>query len=55
MKLHFDTVPPLLQDILQFLMARPALEHFRLVGGTSLSLQLGHRISTDNDLFTEAA
>jgi hypothetical protein len=28
---------------------------FRLVGGTSLSLQLGHRISVDMDLFTDAA
>lgn len=27
---------------------------FRLVGGTSLSLQLGHRKSDDIDLFTEA-
>lgn len=28
---------------------------FRLVGGTSLSLQLGHRESVDIDLFTDAA
>ena len=27
---------------------------FRLVGGTALSLQLGHRISVDIDLFTDA-
>ena len=26
---------------------------FRLVGGTSLSLQLGHRMSDDIDLFTD--
>lgn len=55
MKLHFDTVSPLLQDVLEFLMQRPEMETFRLVGGTSLSLQLGHRISTDIDLFTDAA
>jgi hypothetical protein len=55
MKLHFDTVSPLLKDVLEFLMQRPELEKFRLVGGTSLSLQLGHRISTDIDLFTDAA
>ncbi|MCA1752882.1 MAG: nucleotidyl transferase AbiEii/AbiGii toxin family protein [Flavobacteriales bacterium] len=29
-------------------------ENFRLVGGTSLSLQLGHRKSDDIDLFTDA-
>lgn len=27
---------------------------FRLVGGTSLTLQLGHRVSDDIDLFTDA-
>lgn len=53
-KLHFDTVSHLLKDILEFLMQRPELERFRLVGGTSLSLQMGHRISTDIDLFTDA-
>ena len=26
---------------------------FRLVGGTSLSLQIGHRLSIDIDLFTD--
>lgn len=30
------------------------LNNFRLVGGTSLSLQLGHRISADIDLFTDS-
>ena len=54
MKLHFDTVSPLLQDVLEFLMERQELKRFRLVGGTSLSLQLGHRISTDIDLFTDS-
>ncbi|WP_428985335.1 nucleotidyl transferase AbiEii/AbiGii toxin family protein [Sphingobacterium oryzagri] len=27
---------------------------FRLVGGTALSLQLGHRLSVDIDLFSDA-
>lgn len=31
----------------------PNLKSFRLVGGTALSLLLGHRISEDLDLFTE--
>lgn len=31
------------------------LDSFRLVGGTSLSLQLGHRESVDIDMFTDAA
>jgi len=33
-------------------MVDPAFSHFVLVGGTSLSLQLGHRISVDLDMFT---
>jgi hypothetical protein len=35
-------------------MKEPILENFILVGGTSLSLQLGHRISIDIDLFTDS-
>ncbi|WP_237421250.1 nucleotidyl transferase AbiEii/AbiGii toxin family protein [Flavobacterium sp. Sd200] len=35
-------------------MELPELHPFRLVGGTSLSLQHGHRISMDIDLFTDA-
>ena len=30
-------------------------DSFRLVGGTALSLQLGHRLSLDLDLFTDAS
>ena len=33
-------------------MSMPALKQFNLVGGTSLSLQIGHRISIDLDLFS---
>ena len=52
-KLHYNTVSPLLRDILSQLMELPEFAPFCLVGGTSLSLQLGHRISIDIDLFTE--
>jgi hypothetical protein len=34
-------------------MAAPEFSLFRLVGGTALSLQLGHRVSVDIDLFTD--
>ena len=36
------------------LMKEDLFKAFRLVGGTALSLQLGHRKSVDIDLFTEA-
>jgi hypothetical protein len=35
-------------------MAAPVFNNFRLVSGTALSLQLGHRESIDIDLFTAA-
>lgn len=41
-------------DALQILMDAHELSSFRLVGGTSLSLQLKHRQSIDIDLFTDA-
>ncbi len=44
----------LLKNSLQILMESDVFENFRLVGGTSLSLQLGHRISVDIDLFSDA-
>ncbi|AYB31979.1 nucleotidyl transferase AbiEii/AbiGii toxin family protein [Chryseolinea soli] len=51
--LHWDTVTPLLKDALTILMESEIFDPFRLVGGTSLSLQLGHRMSDDIDLFTD--
>jgi len=54
-KLYWNTVTPLLKSILLQLMHSELLKQFRLVGGTSLSLQMGHRLSVDIDLFTDAA
>lgn len=53
-RLHWNTVNTLLQSGLKKLMAEPLFDPFRLVGGTSLSLQIGHRMSIDIDLFTDA-
>lgn len=50
--MHYKTVSPVLVDCLQKLMAHPAFKDFYLVGGTSLALQRGHRLSIDIDLFT---
>jgi predicted nucleotidyltransferase component of viral defense system len=52
-KLYWNTVKPLLKNVLEDLMNEKLFEPFRLVGGTSLSLQLGHRMSVDIDLFTD--
>lgn len=55
MKIQQNTVSPALMDVLRSLMALDDLSSFRLVGGTCLSLLMGHRISVDIDLFTDAA
>lgn len=52
-KLYYNTVTPYLLKVLKQLMAAKEFEKFRLVGGTSLSLQRGHRFSVDIDLFTD--
>ncbi|MFZ4105604.1 nucleotidyl transferase AbiEii/AbiGii toxin family protein [Flavobacterium sp.] len=53
-QLFWETVNPLLKKILQDLITEPIFMPFRLVGGTALSLQIGHRMSVDIDLFTDA-
>jgi predicted nucleotidyltransferase component of viral defense system len=50
--LQTQTVYPETLGILSALMQDPLLNDFYLVGGTALSLQIGHRISVDIDLFT---
>jgi hypothetical protein len=52
--LYWNTVNKSLKEVLGTLMRASELSSFRLVGGTSLSLQLGHRLSEDIDLFTDA-
>lgn len=49
--LHTNTVLPGTLDLLKRVMAVPELEDFNLAGGTSLALQIGHRLSVDLDLF----
>ena len=52
--LYWNTVAPILKNVLQEIINESIFKPFRLVGGTSLSLQLGHRMSIDIDLFTDA-
>lgn len=52
--LYWTTVNDLLKDCLITLMHSEEFKEFRLVGGTALSLHLGHRMSVDIDLFTDA-
>ena len=52
--LYYNTINDLLKNSLEILMNSSVFENFRLVGGTALSLQLGHRVSVDIDLFSDA-
>ena len=49
--LHYETIHPATLELLTTLMAQEELEELRLVGGTSLALQYGHRQSIDLDFF----
>lgn len=51
--LYYKTINNLLKEVLLQLMAAKEFENFRLVGGTSLSLQIGHRESIGIDLFSD--
>ena len=51
--LHKETIDVATLELLKRLMGDERLQGFALVGGTSLALQMGHRISVDLDLFTE--
>lgn len=52
--LYYSTVNKLLKESLIQLMQSKIFDNFRLVGGTALSLQIGHRESIDIDLFSDA-
>ena len=49
--LHYETIHPATLELLKTLMSRNELKDLRLVGGTSLALQYGHRQSVDLDFF----
>lgn len=50
--LHEETISGTTLGLLKELMSDERLDDFILVGGTSLALQIGHRISIDLDLFS---
>lgn len=53
--LHTHTIQPKLLELLNKIMLSNVFEGFNLVGGTSLALQIGHRISVDIDMFGNTA
>ena len=53
--INLHAVTANLLSLLRELMSEPALRDFNLVGGTALSLLLGHRRSIDIDLFRNSS
>jgi hypothetical protein len=53
MVLHYKTVKPELLELINQICRDPFFNGYRLVGGTSLSLQIGHRGSVDADFFSD--
>lgn len=51
--LYYETIEPQTLELLRKLQEIPSLRKTRLVGGTSLALQIGHRKSVDLDFFGE--
>jgi hypothetical protein len=51
--LYYQTIDSKTLELLRNLQELPILSKMRLVGGTSLALQIGHRKSIDIDLFGE--
>lgn len=53
MSLHYETISSELKEIIKTVSKNTYFDSFRLFGGTALSLQIGHRISTDADFVSE--
>ena len=51
--LQYQTVEPATLDLLKQIQQLTVFSSHRLVGGTSLALQFGHRLSIDLDFFSE--
>jgi len=53
--LHYRTIDTKILELLREIQKVEIFKKLRLVGGTSLALQIGHRISVDLDFFGELA
>ena len=51
--LHYEVVKPTTLALIKGIQAIPLPDNFRLVGGTALALQIGHRLSYDIDFFSD--
>jgi len=49
--LHYNTINTKTRALLKAIQRVDLFKNLRLVGGTALALQIGHRLSVDLDLF----
>ncbi len=52
--LHLETITPETLALIRELQEDEIMKGFNLVGGTTLALLIGHRMSEDIDLFSES-
>ncbi|MCL4275561.1 MAG: nucleotidyl transferase AbiEii/AbiGii toxin family protein [Anaerolineales bacterium] len=52
-ELYWNTITPVMRSVWQGFSSSGISAEFYLAGGTSLSLQLGHRLSVDLDFFSQ--
>lgn len=52
--LHLETIEPKTLELLRKLQSMAVFKDTRLVGGTALALQFGHRKSIDLDILEES-
>ena len=50
---HWETIPPIMRELLAWIGKQAFAKHFYLVCGTALVLQVDHHISVDLDFFSE--
>ncbi len=50
---YWQTVTPVMRELLEFIGQQSFSQQFYLAGGTALALQSGHRRSIDLDFFSE--
>lgn len=51
-ELHWNTITPVMRNIMTTFSTSPLAKEFYLAGGTALALQVGHRLSVDLDFFS---
>ena len=50
---HWETISPIMRELLVWIGRQAFVTRFYLAGGSALALRLGHRRSVDLDFFSE--